>query len=307
MNKGVVLWIIAIILFLSFIIPIEIEVYTKVTQKVPYEKTVHSIELEFENVTTTKLVSKAAPYNAQGYREYENTSYTFYKEINVTVPHYRYGYGIPKNPQVADIQNGKWLFTFNEDNCTTSFRLYNPNFIPINVEVTYSVIQENKKFWVGERRLDAYENITIEARQYTLPILNNIHREHAYDEKDYEEYFGRGFCNIDENSVIVTFQNSTFVTTSQEKDYLKLEQEGQQYYEFNYIGTRYVLEEENVTLTETIPHTISVNKTIVEFRDVDRIIKKKERLPIYLAMFVLFDSYKVQKYGLNATIEEEAP
>jgi hypothetical protein len=304
MNKGVVLWIIAIFLFLMFIIPIDIEAYTKVTQKVPYEKTVHSIELEFENVTTTKLVSRATPYNAQGYREYSNTSYSFYKEINVTVPHFKYGYGIPKNPVVADVQNGKWLFTFNEDNCTTSFRLYNPNYVPINLEVNYTIIQENKKFWVGERRLDHSANISIEARQYTLPIIHNIHREHAYDDQNYEEYFGRGFCNIDENSFLITFQNSTFIDTAMEKDYVKLEEDGAQYYEFNYIGTKYILEEENVSLTETIPHTISVSKTIIEYKDVDRIIKKKEHMPIYLALFVLYDSYNLQKYGLNNTVED---
>lgn len=304
MNKGVVFWIVAVLLFVVGTIPINFEVYTKVSQKLPYEKVVQSIEIYFENVTSSKLVSKATPYNAEGYREYGNTSYALYREVNVSVPYFRYGYGKPKNPEIVDVNNGKWTFTFLEDNCTTSFRLFNPNYVPIYVLVNYTVLQENKKFWVGTRGVPSFENVTIEARQYSLPIIHNTRREHGYDEKDYEEYFGRGFCSIDTESFKFDFQNSTFIISKQETDYEKLEQQGEKYYEFNYIGVKYVVEKENVTVQEKIPHTYLANKTVIEYRTVDRIIKKQQRLPIYFALFAIYDSYKYKKYGLNTTSED---
>ncbi|MFA6089750.1 MAG: hypothetical protein WC755_07875, partial [Candidatus Woesearchaeota archaeon] len=298
MNKGVVFWILAVLIFLSGVIPINIEIYSVVQQKIPYEKTVHSIEIYFENVTTTKLVSKAIPYNAEGYRTYGETTYELYKEINVSVPYFRYGYGKPIIPITTDVKNGKWLFTFNEDNCTTSFKLYNPNYVPISVLLNYTIVQENKKYWVGERKIPLSENITIEARQYTLPILGNTHREHSYDDKNYEQYFGKGFCNIDMNSFVFSIEDSAFIVNKIEKDYEKLDIQGEKFYEFNYVGTRYVLEKENITTEEKIPHTQEVDKTIIDYKTVDRVIKTEQRMPIYLAAFAMFDSYKIKNKGI---------
>lgn len=299
MNKGVVIWILCILLFISGTIPVTIDVYEKVSQKVPHDKVVQSIDLVFENVTTTQLVSRATPYNARGYRTYGPDNYTLYKEINVSVPYFRYGFGKPKEPQPADLKEGKWKFTFNSDNCTTSFRLYNPNYVPIEVLVNFTVIQENKKFWEGLRHLPFTQNATIEARQYTKALAQENLREASLDEDDLEQYFGRGFCRIDPDSFVFTFQNSSFIRIATEKDYERLEHGGERFYEFNYVGTRYMLEKENVTITEQIPHTVIVNKTVIEYRTIDRIVKREARMPLYFALFALAQSVAVKKEGLN--------
>lgn len=304
MNRGVIAWIVTILVVLIGTIPIEIETYEVVKQKISYDKTVHSIEVYFENVTESKLISKAVPYNAKGYRTYGETDYELFKEINVTVPYYKYGHGQPKNPEVIEINNDTWLFTFQNDSCSPSFRLFNPNYVPINIVVNYTIIQENKKFWEGQRELDFNINLTVEARQYTKEIKSNITRQHAYDEDEIEQYFGRGFCYVNENSIEYTFQNSTFIYIKTEKDYEKIEAAGQKFYEFNYVGTKYVLEVENVTTTEQIPHTKLVNKTVIDYKTVERLIKKDEKLPIYFALFAISKSSNLKKEHLNITITE---
>lgn len=291
MNKGALIWLTIIMIIGVLLVPMKIEVKKLVSQEIPYEKQVQSIDVYFEDIVKTKLVSKPVPYNTKGYRDYGNTTYQLYKEINITRPFFRYGDGEPSIPEIVEVENGRWLFTIEEeDNCTTSFRIFNPNYVPIDILVNYTIEQENKKYWEGIRKFDYQINLTLNARQYSSEIKNTLKRGNGTDQKEYDQFFGRGFCTVDEGSFDFIFINSTYINIKEDIDYEKIDVTGDKFYEFNYVGTKFELSFENVTVTETVPHTKIVNKTITDYKTVDRIVKKDEVLPIYLAIFVLIEN-----------------